>query len=64
MATRFPLSTLPEERAAGISKKSENLFARIMPVCLNKASYILSVPAKAPVWDTAALIPASDLPTL
>src|SRR4030065_1079357 len=34
------------------------------PVCLKTASKAASDPAKAPVWDFAALAPRSDLPAL
>ncbi|EEF26578.1 conserved hypothetical protein, partial [Ricinus communis] len=64
IATRLPCSARPVARAAGISSRSEKVRARMTPTCLNSASYILSAPARAPVWETAAFAPASERPIL
>ena len=47
-----------------MSSKSLKVWARITPVWRNSASYTRSVPAKAPVCETAALAPASERPIL
>ncbi len=64
MATRLPRSLRPVASATGMSSRSPKVWARITPTCLNKASYMLSAPASAPVCDTAALAPASERPIL
>src|SRR6188472_40098 len=64
IAMRLPESLRPVASPVAISSRSPNVCARMMPSCLNNASYMQSEPASAPVWDTAALAPASERPIL
>ena len=63
IAIRRPLSTGWVASAAGISMRSPNVCARMIPRSRKKASYARSLPAIAPVCEAAARAPAAERPT-
>jgi len=59
-AIRQPRRTRLVASAAEMSRRSPKVWARITPVRRNRSSYMRSVPAIAPVCETATLAPAQS----
>ena len=58
----FPSGSLHREKMAAVSASSSIVSTRMIPSCLKSPSTIVSLPARAPVWETAAFLAFAERP--